>query len=422
MQFWFYNDPQVTMIEPDTGPEKGGNTIVLRGENFRPFHPDVKDIDVSNSTYCFFVAMGQYRKATVTNTTRATCKAPESYYFRETAVELTLNAEDRTDDGNLYHYYKPPFLFDAEPNQGPMKGGTKVKIAGSNFTDTGNITCRFGETYVPATRLSSSEITCISPKADKPGEVDLVIQIFAGLDSASVSFLYYKGAEVAKVSPPCGPLSGYTQLAVIGQNFIDLGRDQILCAFKQEDSSNFYLDGGKQPVVLTNASIINSTFVYCDSPSLLNKQGYAIEADNAWFDVYITLDGGTTLSDSNGRFEYYSEPFIYDLQPALGPMNGGTIVTVNGTGFDQNTTCGIIIRLGIIELRPLNITNETMTFRAPKSPLPGTATFSVSLNGQQYSKQPAVSDLPKEHTYDFYDPPYTSQYYPPNGPSNGANF
>jgi hypothetical protein len=78
-----------------------------------------------------------------------------------------------------------------------------------------------------------------------------------------------------------------------------------MCAFKQEDNSNFYLDGGKQPVILTNASIVNETFIWCDSPSLLNKQGYAIEADNAWFDVYVTLDGGSELSESNGRFEYY---------------------------------------------------------------------------------------------------------------------
>jgi hypothetical protein len=41
-----------------------------------------------------------------------------------------------------------------------------------------------------------------------------------------------------------------------------------------------------------------------------------------------------------------------------------------------------IIRLGIIEIKPQNITNETMTFKAPKSPLPGTAAFSVSLNSQ----------------------------------------
>jgi len=182
------------------------------------------------------------------------------------------------------------------------------------------------------------------------------------------------------------------------------------------------LDGGHQPVILTNASIINSTFIYCDSPSLANKQGYVVEMDNAWFDVYISLDAGSQLSDSNGRFEYYNDPFIYDLSPSLGPQYGNTLVTVNGTGFDQNTTCGIIIRLGIIELKPLNITNETMTFKTPKSPLPGTAAFSVALNGQQFSKQKAVSDLPKELVYDFYEPPYTSFYYPARGPSNGANF
>lgn len=123
IDYWYYNDPQVTMVDPETGPEKGGNILTLRGENFHPFHEAVMTggqahevLDITNSTFCYFVAMGQYSKATIRNTTRASCKAPESFYFRETAVELTLNAEDRTDDGNLYHYYKPPFLFDAEPN------------------------------------------------------------------------------------------------------------------------------------------------------------------------------------------------------------------------------------------------------------------------------------------------------------------
>jgi hypothetical protein len=110
------------------------------------------------------------------------------------------------------------------------------------------------------------------------------------------------------------------------------------------------------------------------------------------------------------------------LEPALGPLEGGTTVTVNGTGFDQNTTCGIILRLGIIEFKPKNISSDHMVFIAPKSPLPGTATFSVALNGQQYTKQPVASDLEKELTFDFYEIPYTSYFYPPMGPTNGANF
>lgn len=35
--FWYYNDPQVTVVEPDLGPESGGNMLTLKGENFKPF-------------------------------------------------------------------------------------------------------------------------------------------------------------------------------------------------------------------------------------------------------------------------------------------------------------------------------------------------------------------------------------------------
>jgi hypothetical protein len=64
--------------------------------------------------------------------------------MRETPVELTLNAQDYTDDATKYYYYKPPFLFDVQPSQGPVRGGTNVTVVGSNFNNTGNITCRFG--------------------------------------------------------------------------------------------------------------------------------------------------------------------------------------------------------------------------------------------------------------------------------------
>jgi hypothetical protein len=36
--FWYYNDPQVTMVLPDTGAEKGGNMLTLKGDNFMPFY------------------------------------------------------------------------------------------------------------------------------------------------------------------------------------------------------------------------------------------------------------------------------------------------------------------------------------------------------------------------------------------------
>jgi hypothetical protein len=137
--------------------------------------------------------------------------------------------------------------------------------------------------------------------------------------------------------------------------------------------------------------------------------------------VFLNIDGGDYVYGTSGNFTFYSEPTVTDISPLSGPQQGNTTVTVNGTGFDQNGTCGVIVRLGIIEIVPLKITNESVVFITPPSPLPGTAGFSISLNGQQYSKQKAVSDLSKEIVFDYYEPPYVSSWYPVSGPSNGNN-
>jgi len=79
--YYYYNNPQVTVVEPDLGPETGGNTIVLKGQNFKPFQ-DEPDVDNSNSTYCAFEALNVKVKATVYNSTKAICVAPPSYYWK----------------------------------------------------------------------------------------------------------------------------------------------------------------------------------------------------------------------------------------------------------------------------------------------------------------------------------------------------
>jgi hypothetical protein len=93
----------------------------------------------------------------------------------EIELELTLNYQDRTNNSNIYKYINPGVVLDVKPERGPTKGGTEVFITGSNFTDTGEISCRFHETTVKATRLSSTLIKCISPPHTPEELVDLVI-------------------------------------------------------------------------------------------------------------------------------------------------------------------------------------------------------------------------------------------------------
>jgi IPT/TIG domain len=124
--------------------------------------------------------------ATVINSTKAVCVAPPSYVLRQSIVEITLNNQQYSDDNNIFNYYRPPYLFDTNPREGPVSGGTKVIAIGSNFRETANITCKFNETEVPGKYLSSSEIECIAPVADHPGFVPLSIALELEMYSPSL--------------------------------------------------------------------------------------------------------------------------------------------------------------------------------------------------------------------------------------------
>lgn len=318
LDYWYYNNPQVTVVDPSIGPETGGNEIVVRGDNFQPFRPELGEVDVTADTFCAFIALDVTTPATVLNSTRATCIAPPSYYWKETAVELTLNNEDYTDDGTMYYYYKPPFLFDVEPAQGPVEGNTTVVVVGSDFNNTGNLTCKFGKKEVPAIYKSSSEIKCKAPAVNEPGLVDLTISLYPGLYSSPVDYLYYKNPVVETIAPTSGPEEGYTQIQVKGKNFVDLGHNSALCVFNDTK--------------YTNATVVSETEIVCDSPGIINKQGYAElpEGGGKYHDVKITLDGGLRTSNSSANFDYYDQPKVTSVSPALGPIKGGTTVTLKG--------------------------------------------------------------------------------------------
>jgi hypothetical protein len=80
--------------------------------------------------------------------------------------------------------------------------------------------------------------------------------------------------------PVCGPEAGYTQITVTGANFVDLGRDAAVCVFNG--------------TTFTNATVVSDTVILCDSPSILNKQGYSEvpEGGVARYLVAVSIDGG----------------------------------------------------------------------------------------------------------------------------------
>ena len=69
------------------------------------------------------------------------------------------------------------------------------------------------------------------------------------------------------------------------------------------------------------------------------------------------------------------------VSPALGPVKGGTTVSLRGTGFGQSNSCKRVVRLGHVLVEPNSFTNDTITFTTPAAHEPSTTSLAVSLNG-----------------------------------------
>lgn len=154
---------------------------------------------------------------------------------------------------------------------------------GSNFRDTKNITCKFNETVVRGKFLSTSEIECYSPPSEHPGFVPLSVALELEMFSQPVQYLYYEKPYIDYIEPICGPDYGFTQITVYGRNFIDMGHNKAMCVFNKS--------------IYTNATIMDEHTMKCDSPSLLNSQGFSMMTNvMVWYYLEVTIDGGREIA------------------------------------------------------------------------------------------------------------------------------
>ena len=123
INYWYYNNPTIAKLEPNYGPESGGNEIILHGAGMWPFSEylpapenhyqmpnnvttysrelgaleydpkvDPFTIDNANDTFCIFHDLAVTSIARVINSTKMACIVPATFNdITVTGVDLTLN-------------------------------------------------------------------------------------------------------------------------------------------------------------------------------------------------------------------------------------------------------------------------------------------------------------------------------------------
>lgn len=380
LKFTYYNDfskAKFDKIEPSSGPDIGGTAIKLYGENITSlidpeeflcqFKPNEEDM-LPKSVPAGFKTFEDGRTAVI-------CNSPGGWKSgTKASILISFDGQTFIDTNFDFYFYKVTRLV---PSSGPNLGGGYISVVGSGFLESDKVKCKLGEIISKPELISEKEIRCPllkAPKDNFTGTVDFGISL-NGIDwkDFEQGFYYYNQPILNDVYPRNGPANSETLVKVFGSGFKDqfVGADPAC----------------KVGSIHAKATVISETEMHCqfDSiPSIKNNKSNSIS---------IALnDYSFTPDQENLRFFAYG---IESIQPASGPLEGQTDITVKGNGFvkNDNAKCRFGVTGYFAYTTASYLDESTIVCSSPSNfnipnggEVPFSVPFSISFNDEEFSK------------------------------------
>jgi hypothetical protein len=214
----FVNPPEITDVNPRSGPAAGGTSITLTGTNLA----GVSSVTV-NGIPCTGV--------TVVNDTTITCVTPPGILGSQSPVVVTSPAGDNTPsqttfwaDAQTFTYVDAtsPTVTNVAPPTGPTTAGTAITITGTNFVTGATVTVNgFAATTVNV--VNATTITCFTPAGTKLTPVSVVVTQGIRRSAQNALFTYVPTAPaVTSVATSPGATTFSTRVSITGSRFFNV--------------------------------------------------------------------------------------------------------------------------------------------------------------------------------------------------------
>jgi hypothetical protein len=288
--------PMVTAVEPSSGSVQGGATVAVHGSGFAADEPVTCRFGSALSPGLFL------------SETDVQCQVPP-HAAGPVRVDLIVGSVYSVEAAPVtYAYTVAPVIIAVQPTSGPLAGNTLVDIHVTGLpAQTQDLRCRFGQVSVAANRIADDSVTCLSPEFSQSGFTSLGLMLGTGEEVlADARFLYLGPVVLSGVFPSHGSAAGGDVVVIRGVGFV-VGAPST-CVFGED---------------ATPARVINATHLECPVPA--SRVGGPVELN-------VMLDGHTAVRTTL-TFTYAAAPSAVSISPTFGPPQGGTRVTVAGTGF-----------------------------------------------------------------------------------------
>jgi hypothetical protein len=305
--FMFETPLRLTAITPASGPAAGGGTVTLTGGGF-----------LASGAGTNAVAFGGSPAGSVTvlDDSSLSCVVPAGIAGSLVDVVLT-NGNGSAQLAGGYRYHLPPTIATISPIDGTSLGGTLVTVRGTGFLNdaAGTIVVRFGDRLATAVGVfDDGRLTCRAPSGTAGTSVTLTLTSANGSTQLVDGYRYHARPTLTAVTPASGTSLGGSRVTLTGTGFLVDGAVLNVVSF-----------GG---VTATSVVVRNDRTIECNVPA--GTPGLQVQVGVA------NVNGTGQLP--NG-YRYHARPALASVEPPDGPLEGGTLVTLTGGGF-QNDSAG----------------------------------------------------------------------------------
>jgi hypothetical protein len=300
-------------VFPSSGPAVGGTVVTINGNGFVAAH-----------TACVFGSTAVV-EAVVLSSTEVTCVVPpgvlgissvhtSNIYHGQVLSPAALSA-----NGLTFQRVSTPVIKSILPTFGQAQGGTVVSVQALGIYGAHTPVCRFaGRIYTNALSTKNAAVQCIS-SADVVGNTTVELSLNGQDFAPTIGFLdLMPSMNVSSATPRYTDTLGSHSVLLHGVGF---PRTVIHCGLA--GSSN---EGSTWTTSLSQR--VSASIVSCPLPA----------RGGGFRSVEASLSSDGQMTRSGVQVEYVPAPRVLSVYPSTGRTQGGTVVTITGTGLAQGRT------------------------------------------------------------------------------------
>ncbi|XP_070695560.1 plexin-B3 [Pempheris klunzingeri] len=310
--------PQITQVQPVSGPVEGGVLVTITGSNLGMRYQDV----VGGVTVAGVQCPPQPEGYLISS--RVVCELQPSGEQREGPVLVTMGTTPPGRSMQIFTYQDPQLL-GLDPDRGPVSGGTRLTIRGRGLLtgQTADLSAFLGPQpcYI-VEEATDAQLVCRTGSSNRTG--DVTVRVFFGKAERSIpdiSFRYLDDPVITNAVPAESFYAGGRVVMVTGRN-LDVVQQPIIAVWVEplevqrvKRRKRLALLSAKQQLVFNSTmmtvsercSVLSSSQMSCLTPAVTPE----VKVKGVWFQ----LDNVRVHFESiKGKsFTYYPNPEFFPL-------------------------------------------------------------------------------------------------------------